>query len=273
MGYFISRQQFAVRFINMQRCGYTLRGGCRIPRQHDGLLDAALFQSRDGLAGCRFDFISNDDMSGIGTVDSDMDNRSRLMAVYIGNMQPFHQLGIADGNRHAVYVCRNTAAADFLYVGSPVSVCHLPVGFLQALADRMGRSTFSNRRVFNQFFFGQRIVMHRIDFKHAFSQRTRLIEHQGLDLSQRFHIIGTFDEDTGMTGAADTGKETKRHADNQCAGAADNQKRQRPVYPAFPQRRHAQRQHADQRRNDGQCQRTIADNRRINTGKFGNKSF
>ena len=76
--------------------------------------------------------------------------------------------------------------------------------------------------------------MHGADLEYALGQRAGLVKHNSLDLRQSLKIVGAFDEDTFLARAADAGEEAERDADDERAGAADNEEGQRTVYPLFP---------------------------------------
>ena len=60
------------------------------------------------------------------------------------------------------------------------------------------------------------------DLKHAARQRTGLVENNDLCFRQGLQIVGALDQNALLAGPADTGKETQRNADDQCARAADD---------------------------------------------------
>ena len=76
--------------------------------------------------------------------------------------------------------------------------------------------------------------MHGADLEYALGQRAGFVKHNSLDLRQSLKIVGAFDEDTFLARAADAGEEAERDADDERAGAADNEEGQRTVYPLFP---------------------------------------
>ena len=83
-------------------------------------------------------------------------------------------------------------------------------------------------------------------------------------------IVRALDQHTGLARAADAREEAQRNADDQRAGAGDDQERQRAVDPDRPRGRIA-RDQIDDRRQDGQRQRRAAHGGGIDPRKFGDE--
>ena len=112
--------------------------------------------------------------------------------------------------------------------------------------------------------------IHHVEDAHG--QGAGFVKNHSSGIGQRFQVVGTFDQDAGFARAADSRKEAQRDADDQCAGAADDQEGQGPVNPVAPIRCLA-----DDQTNQGrkQCQRNGAeDNHRgVIPGEAGDKVF
>ena len=95
------------------------------------------------------------------------------------------------------------------------------------------------------------------------TQRTGLVEDDDLRPGESLEIVGTLDQDALLTGPADAREEAQRDADDEGARAADDEEGKGTVDPLRPVRIQT-RDHAPDRREDGQRQRRDADGGRIN---------
>ena len=129
------------------------------------------------------------------------------------------------------------------------------------------------RRVFQQLLVLHLAVVHAADLKHALRQRAGLVKNNRLSLRQGFQIVGALDQHAFLAGAADAGEEAERNADDQRAGAGDDQERQRAVDPLAPLRGSCPVQQPHERRQDRQRQRAVADGRRVDAGEFGDEAL
>ena len=184
----------------------------------------------------RFDHITDQDMSGILAVYSNMDDGADAVAVDIINAKALHQFCISGSDIFTVYLCCYTVSADLFDVRDTASVDQFSICSLQTLADRMARSTLSKCCVFQNIFLTDRIVVNTGYFKDTLCHGTGFIEYNVFGLGKCFQIVGTFHQDTFMACAADTGEEAERNTDDQCTRAADNQEGQRTVNPYAPLR-------------------------------------
>ena len=104
------------------------------------------------------------------------------------------------------------------------------------------------------------------DGKLSVRQRARLVEYHRADLRQHVHIVGTLHEDTVARSPSDTAEERERYTDNQRTGTGDDEEHQGPVQPRGEI---APKQRRDNRQGQGQ----EYDDRRIDTGKSGDKGL
>ena len=186
-------------------------------------MDAGLFQGRDGLLGVRLDDVGDDDVSGILAVNGHVDDGADAVAVDVRDAQAVHQLAVARGDRDAVNLCGDAVAADFLDVADAAAVDLFAVGALQALADRVGGGALHQRGVFQNLFVLQLVVVDAADLKDALGQGAGFIKDDNLGLREGLQVVGALDQHAGIARAADAGKEGERDADDQRAGAADDQ--------------------------------------------------
>ena len=200
-----------------------------------------------------------------------MDDGAYAAAGHIVNAQPLHQLVIPGGNRDAIHKGGYAQAAQLLNLGNPAAVNLPAIGPLQTAADGVGGGTLRQSGILDQLFVFHAAVVDAFHRKNALGKGTGFIENHTAGLGQSLQIVGALHQDTAAAGSADAGKEAERDADDQSAGAADNQKGQSPVKPLPPLSLQPQKQQADYRRQQKQSQRRTAHSRGIDPGKAGNK--
>ena len=110
------------------------------------------------------------------------------------------------------------------------------------------------------------------DLEGALGQGAGLIKHHDAGAGQLLQIGGALDQDAAGGSTADAAEEAQRNADDQCAGAADDQEGQGAVDPVPKAGRLAHQQQHDGRQ-EGQRQRTVADSRSVYPGKAGDEVF
>ena len=108
--------------------------------------------------------------------------------------------------------------------------------------------------------------MHSRYGKLSVRKRTRFIKHHRTHLRQHIQVVRTLYQDTTTRGTADATKECQGHADNQRTGARHYQEHQRSVQPGAEGP-------TQQCRHNGQGDGGKHHDRRIDTGKAGNKRF
>ena len=104
-----------------------------------------------------------------------------------------------------------------------------------------------------------------VDDEIALGNGPGLIEDDSFDMLHLFHGNAAFEEDALLGRRADAGKETQGYAENQGAGAADDQEGQGRVNPVVPLAGH---QGWDDSRSSGDSD----DSRRVDAGETGNKA-
>ena len=172
-------------------------------------------------------------MSGVIPVNGDMDNGAHAVAVDVLHTQAVHEFIVASSHLNAIHCGDHAAPAD-LHVGDPVAVDLFAVGALQAFADGVGGGAFCQSGKLHQLLIFHFAVMDAIDFKDALGESSGLVKDHGFGLGEGFQVVGALHQDTGMAGASNAGKKGQRDADDQSAGAANYQERQRPVNPLIP---------------------------------------
>ena len=106
--------------------------------------------------------------------------------------------------------------------------------------------------------------------KGALGQGAGLVEHNDAGAGQLFQIGGTLDQNAAGRCTADAAKEAQGDADDQCAGAADDQEGQCTVDPVAKAGglTHEQQHH---RRDKGQSQCAVAHGGGVHAGKPGDE--
>ena len=267
------REQLAVDLVDAKFRSDLVGYRFGVAGQHHRLVDAGLFQGRDGLLGVRLDDVGDDDVSGILAVNGHVDDGADAVAVDVRDAQAVHQLAVARGDRDAVNLCGDAVAADFLDVADAAAVDLFAVGALQALADRVGGGALHQRGVFQNLFVLQLVVVDRVHLKYSLSQRPCLVKYHIFCLSKSLHIVGTFDEHSRVAGSADTREEAQRDTDHQGTGTAYDKECKRPVYPCSPFCCRSHSQHPHKRREHRKGNGAVNDCRCIDTREFCNKFF
>ena len=135
----------------------------------------------------------------------------------------------------------------------------------------MAGKTFRVGRIFQNLL--RLITVHGFYFCHpeyTLCQSTGLVKYHISGLGQRLQIIGALDQNTVCRCSSDSCKKAQRNGNHQRTRTADNQKGQGSGDPGPPGRR-ILKQQVHQRRQHRQRQRTVANHRRIISGKFRDK--
>ena len=252
-----------------------------ISRKHYGLRHARLTEVGNNVFGSRLHHITQDDVSGISAADSHMDNRSGSLAMAWSEVHLRHKPLISHRHHDSVNRGRYTFAAYFPDIAYATAVNRLAVCLLQRFGDRMRRRRFHDRGIFEQLRFlslniniNVAVVMKCVYLKHAFSQCSCLVEHNGPNLRQRFEYVGTFHQYSFTAFASDSCEERQRNTDDQSTRATDYEEYEGAVDPCLERRetkRNATEKHKEQGRQEGKGQRSITYDGGIYTGKLGNE--
>ena len=126
------------------------------------------------------------------------------------------------------------ATGEVMSIGRTAGI-QLAAGFAQTLADGMAGKAFGQSSLFQQLFFGAAVGRADLaDGKNALGQGAGFIKHSNGGVGKCFQIVAAFDEDAAAGSAADAAEEAQRNADDQRAGAADNQEGERTADPGQP---------------------------------------
>ena len=193
------------------------------------------------------------------------------MAIDKRNTAQRHQLVVACGHWDAVHLGGDAVAADLLNVGDPAAVELPAAGPLEAFADGVGGGALRQGGVLQQLLPAHLVVVDAVDLEHAPGEGARLVKDHIAGLGQRLQIVGALDEHALPAGPAQTGKKAQGDADDQGAGAADDQKGEGTVEPGPPGGGCAQEQHLSQRRQERQRQSGAADRRGVEPGELGDE--
>ena len=212
-------------------------------------------------------------MAGVGAVHRQVDDGSGFMAFHTGNAEAFHQPGVAAGNLLSVHQDPDAVAADLLHMGNPGEVQGPGAGLPNADGDGMGGGGFRQGGVFQQVLIRQGRVVYGGDLENALRQGAGLVEDHDARTAQLLQPHGPFHQDARLARSADAGEKRQGDADNQGAGAGDDQEGQGPVNPFAPLRRKAQEEPPDQGRQEGQRQGAEDHRGSIIPGETGDEGF
>ena len=239
--------------------------------QHDAFLHAGIFQGGNCCLRTILDHIGDQDVSGIVTVYRHMNHCTHTGFFRINQVQTLHQLCIAGCHLSAVHFGSYTMSADFLHITDVRGIQFFSISILQALADGMAGIALRISSILQQFFLCKTLT--GIDtryIEYTFSQGTGLVKYHILSLRQCLQIVGPLHQNTTGTCRTDSSEERKGNGNDQCTRAADYQESQGTNDPRAPGCRAAHDQ-VDHRRQDGQCQSTVADCRGIISCELRNK--
>ena len=251
--------------------------GCHLPGrrvciagEHNGLFDALRLQAPNGLGRVLLHHIAQEDKTGIDAVYGHIYHGSGLLRLCRLNVQLLHEPPVAHSHSVAVHLRRKAEAAQLLHIRHPVGIHPAAPSRLQALADgvsgvalRLGRPAQQGLRVHP--------LRGRLQhLKNALGQGARLVEHHAPGLSQGLQVVAALDQNPLGRRAADAAEKAQGNADDQGAGAADDQEGQGSCDPVTPQGciAHSKPHHRRQHR---QSQGTVAHRRGIDPGKLGDK--
>ncbi len=168
--------------------------------------------------------IGDQKITGVHALDGHMNDGAGLADGGSLQAQLFHQAGVAGGNGLAVHLGGHAVAAKFLHVGDTVRIDLPAVSGLDAQGDGVLGPALGQSSGFHQLLVGDAVC--RVDAGHlegALGQGAGLIKHHNTGAGQLFQIGGTLDQNTAGGSTADAAEEAQRNADDQCAGAADDQ--------------------------------------------------
>ena len=167
-------------------------------------------------------------------------------------------------------------AADLGFQALPGDFFHFRrLGQAQALFTGLGDDTAGNgmvrrlfcRRAEAEDVIGTAVIGWNdlVNDEVTFGNGTGLIEDDGADVLHLFHGNTALEEDALFRRRTDTGEEAQGYAEDQGAGAADDQKSQSRINPVMPLTGH-------QGRNDGRSRGDGDDSRCIDAGKARNET-
>ena len=239
--------------------------------QHNAFLHTGILQRCNGFLRTILDHIRDQDVSGIFSVYRHMNHCTHTGIFRINQVQTLHQLCIAGCHLSAVYFGSYTMSADFLHITDVRGIQFFSISVLQTLADGMTGIALRISSILQQFFL--REIPAGVNTRHieyTLGQGTGLVKYHIFGLRQRFQIIGPLHQNTTGTCCSDSSEERKGNGNDQCTRAADYQESQGTNDPRAPGCRIAHDQ-VDHRRQDGQCQSTVADCRGIISCELRNK--
>ena len=210
-------------------------------------------------------------MSGVRPIHRQVNHRPHLMAGHSRNSQARHELVVARGHRDSAHLGQNPVAGNLLHLRDPAPVQFLAIGLLQALADGMGGGALRQRGILQKLALLHGGVVNPHHFKDPLGQGPGFVKDHIAGLGQGLQIVGPLDQHAGLAGPPNAREKAQRNADDQGAGAADDQEGQGPVNPVPPCGGQPQAQHPHQGRQNGQGQGAVTHRRGVDPGKLGNE--
>ena len=95
----------------------------------------------------------------------------------------------------------------------------------------MGGAAFCQSGVAQKLFCGAALRNDLLHTENALGQRSGFVKHNGIGLGKSFQTVASLYENTHAGSAANAAEKAERDADDQCAGAGNDQKDQRAVQP------------------------------------------
>ena len=163
--------------------------------------------------------------------------------------------------------------------GKLLHIFHLAVVLLTGVSGSQGGGNgmvgvaFHMGRQMQEFFFAYLLGVHSGDLKGSLGQGACFVEDHRVHLGEGFQIVGALNQHTCPAGAAETCKKGQGDADDQGAGAGDNQEDQGSVYPGAPAGFRAPNQQICQRGQESQGYGGSYHGGGVDPGKAGDKGF
>ena len=158
------------------------------------------------------------------------------------------QLGIAAQNLTCTKVRNQAFAGNFFkFIGAHKLQLFSLGSLYDAYGNRVGRNKLCTCTQAQQLVgihaFGS---INLLQYKVTLGNGTGFIHNYGSNVFQSLHSNAAFKENAVLGAGADAGEEGQRHAQHQCAGAADNEEGQRSINPFIPVAGNQGRNHGSQ---------------------------
>ena len=236
-----------MELIDSQLIGHGGGHFLAVSREHDGALDAGGVQVANRLLGIGFDGVGNYDVTGIDVIDQHMEDSADDFAIGCFDADCGEHLGVADDDVFAVDVRRHAMARVVGGVAYTLGIELALEGGAHRLRDGMVGERLGEGCDFKQRLLGiAALGVHRDDRERAVGERAGFVENDGIHIGERLEVVGAFDENSQLGRAADAAKEAQRHANYECARAADDeegQAAQDPIGPSTGHQAAAEREH------------------------------
>ena len=242
-----------------------------VSREHHFMLDSQLFKFSDSFCTVFLDHIVDDDVSGVAAVYGDMDYGAGHVAGMPASADSVHHPGVAHTDDVVSDARPDTHPGHLLNFSNLAAVRgFLGEGVAQCRGHRMRRVMLDMRSHVQQMVLVAGLGMDGFDEELSMSQGTSLVEHHRRGLGKGVHVIGSLDEDAFARSAAYASEEGQGHADDQRAGAGNNEKHQRTIEPG---RECTCEITAEKGREKRQCERCEHHDRRIDAGEAGDEGL
>ncbi len=230
MGQLFLGQKLGVDFLDAYGIGHGVGGFGPVAGEHGGA-DTHGLGLGDGFGGTVFDGVRNQDVAQVPAALGNDD----LSAVGFGDVgrqvdgESIHQLAVAAEDFFAVNRGTDAVTGDFLQgigrgQGQSLGGCD------DAAGDGVGGGLLAGGAQGQQAL----IADYLLDGEIALGDGAGLIHDHHLGLAHGFHHRAALEQDALLAAGTDAGEEGQRHAENQSAGAAHDQKRQGRIDPVAP---------------------------------------
>ena len=137
---------------------------------------------------------------------------------------------------------------EYVFTLQQFQVAHQPLIGLQAMPRNVFGIDLLVRRTITHDGFSDGVIARLLDSRHRFErflvkslhtlhgkfargERAGLVEHHQINLGNGIQVVAALEQNAPLGGRTDARKITQRHADDQRAGARDNQEDQRTAKP------------------------------------------
>ena len=135
-------------------------------------------------------------MPSILAIDSNMNNRTDMMAITPLGSNSVHHLRITDADDAPFHIRLDTMTGHLLDIRYLATICSLIRECIaQGSTYRMRREMFDMGRKMKQLLLVNMVRMDGSHRKLSMRQRASLVEDNGMNLRQNIHIVSAFDED------------------------------------------------------------------------------
>ena len=225
--------------VEPELAGHVGRDLLAVAREHDGAVYAHLVKRAHGLGRIGLDGVGDHDMPGVGAVDRHMKDGAHRAARRCGNSRLFQHSCVSDQHLFAVDHGSNTVTCGVLRLAHAGGNELARMGRTDGLRDRVVGEALCQRGDLDKALRAVApcgLDLHNL--KGAVGEGASLVKDNGVYLGQGLKVVRALDQYADFRGAADAAEEGERHADDQRAGAGDNEEGEAAQDPVGPSTGH-----------------------------------